>query len=137
MVAAPDGTPALARAMRLHADGVRNMMQAELVPSFTHAIDRIMAKHVLALSDEIGGLKDGQHDLQAEFRSGLSGVQASVSDLAETLNDVQATVADHATQLAAHTVQLAAHDLRITRTEQAVRQLMEWRARLDEWRKQL
>ncbi len=53
MIAAPDGSPELARAMRRHADGVRNMMQSELVPSFMHAIDTIMAKHIGALNTEM------------------------------------------------------------------------------------
>lgn len=89
MVAAPGGGSALAQAMQRHADGVRNMMQSELVPSFEHAIDKIMAKHVGKLSDEIGGLKDGQDDLQAEFRAGLSRIQQTVSALVETVDTLQ------------------------------------------------
>jgi PAS domain S-box-containing protein len=38
---------------------------------------------------EIGGLRGGTAALQAEFRSGLSGIQATVSNLLETVDDLQ------------------------------------------------
>lgn len=53
MVAAPGGSKELALAMRRHADGVRNMMQSELVPSFQNAIDGISEKHTVRILTEV------------------------------------------------------------------------------------
>jgi hypothetical protein len=53
MVAAPGGSKELALAMRRHADGVRNMMQSELVPSFQNAIDNISEKHTVRILGEV------------------------------------------------------------------------------------
>ncbi len=53
MVAAPGGSKELAQAMRRHADGVRNMMQSELVPSFQNAIDAITEKHTVRILSEV------------------------------------------------------------------------------------
>lgn len=89
LVVAPGGGTELALAMQRHADGVRNMMQSELVPSFEKAIDRIMAHYTGNVLEQIGGLRGDNTTLQAEFRDGLSSVQGTVSTLAETVNDLQ------------------------------------------------
>jgi hypothetical protein len=128
------GHPEQARAARQLTEGWRNMMMGAYGQSLMQAFDKIVGGHIQPLSEQIGGLKV---DLQAEFRTGLQGVQATVSDLAETLNDHEIRMAAHDTQIAAlqatqadHAQQLAAHDT-------AIKLLSEWRARLDEWRKQL
>lgn len=63
MVVAPGGGKELALAMRRHADGVRNMMQSELVPSFQNAIDRIMEQRVVDVLASVQRSLDTQMDM--------------------------------------------------------------------------
>lgn len=79
------GKPELAKALHHHAHGVRNLVQGEWGRSFVNSLDDILGKHVTVLSEQIGGLKTGQTDLQAEFHTGLS-------TLLETVDGLQASM---------------------------------------------
>jgi hypothetical protein len=131
------GQPDQARAAGFVIDAVRNTVQGEWGIAFVNALDGLLIKHIDPLSEQIGGLRGDNAALQAEFRAGLSGVQASVSDLAETLNE-------HSTRLDAHAARLATleetqtqHGARLDAHDRILKTLADWRARLDEWRKQL
>jgi hypothetical protein len=83
------GSPEQAKAMRHYTEGWRNYIQGEFGQSFVDAFERVMIQQITPLAREIGGLRGDTAALQAEFRSGLSSVQATVSTLAEAVSGLQ------------------------------------------------
>ena len=88
------GKPELAKALHYHAHGVRNLVQGEWGKSFVASLESIMERHLNPLSTQIGGLRGDTTALQAEFRSGLQGVQQTVSALSEAVDSIQEEVSD-------------------------------------------
>ena len=83
------GHPDIALGMRRHSEAQRNMMQGVLVPMFVQMVERALDAKLLPLTDQIGGLRGDTGALQAEFQSGLSGIQDTVSTLVETVDSLQ------------------------------------------------
>lgn len=78
-----------AKALRQYTEGIRNFVQGEFGQSFVDAFDRVVGKHVDPLAEQIGGLRDDNQVLQAEFHTGLSGIQDTVSALIETVDGLE------------------------------------------------
>ncbi len=93
------GHPDIALGMRRHSEAQRNMMQGVLVPMFVTMVERALDAKLAPVSDQIGGLRGDTTALQAEFRDGLSGVQRTVSTLAETIDGISTRVGDVETRM--------------------------------------
>lgn len=89
MVAAPGGSRELALAMRRHADGVRNMMVSELVPSFENAIDRIMEQRVVDVLASVQQSLDRQMDLVQQVLTAHKGAVRSLKKLQGQMKESQ------------------------------------------------
>lgn len=59
----------LAIAFRRHSEAVRNMMLAEMIPSFQKALKPLLDDALTPVVSGIGGLQAGVTDLNSEFRT--------------------------------------------------------------------
>lgn len=120
------GNTELAQALRFQTQGVRNMMQTALVPSFQKAVEDILAKGMQQLRDDIGEVAKQQakiekRQIQADkavqnwrvevreeltnrfnaFGEELTGLMEAVRSLGGLMTGLRAKVDDHETRIGA------------------------------------
>ncbi len=88
-IVAADGDPvALAKAFNRHAEAVRNMMIAEIIPSFNKVLAPLLDDKLAPVVEGIGGLQTGVTRLNSEFHA-----------LTELVSELRLTQIDDSTAL--------------------------------------
>lgn len=86
IVAGNDPTK-LAMAFQRHAEAVRNMMIAEMLPSFSKALKPLLDDSLTPVIAGIGGLQLGQNQLNSSFQSISDIVNQLVGDMSDSQRD--------------------------------------------------
>jgi hypothetical protein len=100
MIAAGDDPAALAKAMRRHTEGIRNMMQGAVVPSFVQLVERVLGEKIDLVAGKIDGLRMDVQHLASESATRLGKLEQRMdaseddrADLRQRLERIEAILA--------------------------------------------